>query len=78
MWVERVRWFNDDYYTRFGPTRRREGHNVTMEFGGRYARSLGTLGLIAQFSIIREWNRHFEIGDHRWHVNGRIGVRWDW
>ena len=78
LWLERIRWFDDDYYRLFGPTRRREGHHVTLEGGVRYGRAPGSLAWSAEASLVREWNRHFEIGNHHWNVNVQVGARWNW
>ena len=78
IWLERVRWFTDDFYKVIGNSYGSLGPmDVTLELGARYDRGLGALRLFEQASLVRELDRHFMPRNDVWNINVQSGVRWD-
>jgi hypothetical protein len=76
FYFERIRYNDDVYYARYGPSRRREGHNVELTVGASVMRRLRHVQAGVSVGINRELNRHYIIGNDATNLNLALTLQW--
>jgi hypothetical protein len=74
--VERVRYDNDAYYDRFGPTETYRGHDVETTLGLTALRFVGDFDLVGVLAASHELNRYYQVTNNVTNLRAEFTVGW--
>ncbi|MBI4500116.1 MAG: hypothetical protein HY700_03045 [Gemmatimonadetes bacterium] len=77
VFIQRVRYDDDAYYTLFGPTRYREGHQIELTGGLSLMRRVGKIDVTGAMALSRELNRYYVVENDVTNINLQFALRWN-